>query len=38
LARVIVKIATCSTFETAAGKVVEVWRDAGSPKPIRVEV
>jgi hypothetical protein len=34
---VIVKIASCPTFETAAGKVVEMWRDAGSPKPIRLE-
>jgi hypothetical protein len=34
---VAVKIASCPTFEAAAEKVVELWRDADSPNPIRLE-
>jgi hypothetical protein len=34
---VTVKIASVPTFEAAAEKVVEFWRNAGSPKPIRLE-
>jgi hypothetical protein len=32
-----VKIASCPTFESAAEKVVELWRDAERPNPIRLE-
>jgi hypothetical protein len=32
-----VKIASCPTFEAAAEKVVEFWRDADRPNPIRLE-
>ena len=32
-----IKIATVPTFEAAVEKVVEIWRDAGSPKLIRIE-
>jgi hypothetical protein len=32
-----VKIASCPTFEAAAEKVVDLWRDADRPNPIRLE-
>jgi MoxR-like ATPase len=32
-----VQIASCPTFEAAAEKVVELWRAADRPTPIRLE-
>src|SRR5688500_1375530 len=32
-----VKIATCATFDAAAGKIVTSWRERGSPRLIRID-